>query len=335
MAVYDYLIIGQGLAGSILATGLMQKNASLLIYDNAHASSSSVVAAGIITPVVGKRFTLSSQFSSAWEDAKMHYTKLDGHLPAPCWKEIQITRYLTSKEEVQIVRKRIADPDYAPYIAEYDPSSSSFGAVTFSTAAIVDTKAVLQYYEESFLQKEILRQEAFVHLELKKKDHFYHYRGDQFRAVISCEGWKVIANPYWQHLPMAPAKGAILSTCYPAENSAHGYNQKGWCMPAHDGTYRLGSTFSWDPLNEVPTAEEYAQVIELLSLHPKLHSSHITKIACGVRPSSRNTQPIIQEHPTQKNHFAFNGFGSRGTLWIPHQAKIFADILTQQLKNDN
>ena len=55
----DFIIIGQGLAGSILALELLKQNKSVLVIDNPALSSCSKIAGGIYNPVVFKRLTQS------------------------------------------------------------------------------------------------------------------------------------------------------------------------------------------------------------------------------------------------------------------------------------
>ena len=51
----DYLLVGQGLAGSILGWELMQRGCRILIIDQ-EIGNASRIAAGLINPVTGMRF---------------------------------------------------------------------------------------------------------------------------------------------------------------------------------------------------------------------------------------------------------------------------------------
>ena len=56
----DYLIIGQGLAGSLLAWELINRNCKVVIIDNGQENASQV-AAGLINPIAGQRFVKSQK----------------------------------------------------------------------------------------------------------------------------------------------------------------------------------------------------------------------------------------------------------------------------------
>lgn len=69
-----FLIVGQGIAGSVLAWTLLQRGAKVQLADPKLRSSSSRVAAGIINPVTGKRFVKSWNFD-------LFYPRSPGYLP--------------------------------------------------------------------------------------------------------------------------------------------------------------------------------------------------------------------------------------------------------------
>jgi 2-polyprenyl-6-methoxyphenol hydroxylase-like FAD-dependent oxidoreductase len=55
----DYLIVGQGLAGSMVACLLEMQGRNVLVIDNAHQTSASLAAVGIMNPITGKRLNRS------------------------------------------------------------------------------------------------------------------------------------------------------------------------------------------------------------------------------------------------------------------------------------
>ncbi len=58
---FNYIIVGQGLAGSLLAHSLRKAGKSVLIVDSFKPNSSSRVAAGLINPVTGRRMVKTWQ----------------------------------------------------------------------------------------------------------------------------------------------------------------------------------------------------------------------------------------------------------------------------------
>ena len=52
---FDYIIVGRGLAGTVLSLALIKENKKVLIIDEPSLSSSSKVAAGLYQPMTFKR----------------------------------------------------------------------------------------------------------------------------------------------------------------------------------------------------------------------------------------------------------------------------------------
>ncbi|MGZ5190825.1 MAG: FAD-dependent monooxygenase, partial [Flavisolibacter sp.] len=52
----DYLIIGQGICGTMLSWFLHKEGKTCIVIDDDNQNSSSKIAAGIINPVTGRRY---------------------------------------------------------------------------------------------------------------------------------------------------------------------------------------------------------------------------------------------------------------------------------------
>ena len=55
MNLLDYIVVGQGIAGSCLAYELLQRNKKIVLIDESWKDSACLVAAGVINPITGKR----------------------------------------------------------------------------------------------------------------------------------------------------------------------------------------------------------------------------------------------------------------------------------------
>src|SRR6478609_3753118 len=67
----DYLIIGQGICGTMLSWFLQKEGKTFLIIDDNNENSSSKIAAGIVNPVTGRRYAytwmIDELMSFAWD----------------------------------------------------------------------------------------------------------------------------------------------------------------------------------------------------------------------------------------------------------------------------
>ena len=57
--MHDFLIIGQGIAGTLLAEELLENQQSVFIIDKYHPNSSSNIATGIVNPITGRKLVKS------------------------------------------------------------------------------------------------------------------------------------------------------------------------------------------------------------------------------------------------------------------------------------
>ena len=59
MREFDFIVVGQGIAGTLMAWNLHLAGKKVLIIDDHHSGSSSLVAAGIVNPITGKNYVTS------------------------------------------------------------------------------------------------------------------------------------------------------------------------------------------------------------------------------------------------------------------------------------
>ena len=99
MTECDFLVVGHGIAGAILAYVLRQRGHRVLVYDPGQANSASNVAAGLMNPVAGKRFALTWRAAELLPFAATFYRELEQHLNQPFFTEIPILKLFASVEE--------------------------------------------------------------------------------------------------------------------------------------------------------------------------------------------------------------------------------------------
>ena len=73
--------------------------------------------------------------------------------------------------------------------------------------------------------------------------------------VIFCEGYQGMFNPYWKALPWQPSKGELIIIRCDRLHAREIINRKIFILPLGDHTYKVGSTYAWDSLNEIPTED--------------------------------------------------------------------------------
>ena len=107
-----------------------------------------------------------------------------------------------------------------------------------------------------------------------------------------------------------------------------------WLLPLQNGLYRFGASYQWDPLDELPDnsikQNLLNSVMQLLNQHKQIR---VQRHAAGIRPATSDTQPFVGMHPKLPNMGIFNGFGSKGSLLIPHYAQLLSKQLNGQAQD--
>ena len=88
------MIIGQGLAGSAIAWRLHWSGESVLLIDADEPDTASRVAAGLITPVTGKRLVRSPDFEQYWKEATSFYRRVEQTTGTAFFEETPMIRLL-------------------------------------------------------------------------------------------------------------------------------------------------------------------------------------------------------------------------------------------------
>ncbi len=335
MKYVDSLIIGQGLAGSLLAWQLRSRGERVLVVDNDYASSSSTVAAGLINPVTGKRLVKSVGVDACLPRARDTYRRIEQQLGIELLVEKPMLRLMHSREERERWQRRQQDPAYREYLGELvdaaqlpPPISASHGGGWQRQTAYLRTSQLLHSLREWLQQRGGYLKAQFHHQELKLQSGGVRWGELTARRAIFCEGYKGAANPWFHWLPFQPAKGEFLTLRCSDTLPDCIINSGRWLMPRGGGLYRVGASYDHQQLDEATSVEARQMLLAALPgfLSPAPHFEVIEQQA-GVRPTTSDRQPFVGTHPHHSQLLIFNGFGSKGSLLIPWHTERFADYL--------
>lgn len=327
----DALIIGQGLAGSLLAWTLIQRQYRVLVVDPGQENASQV-AAGLINPITGKRLVKHPQMDAYLTSAHHYYRALEQTFGQAFLVELPMLRVLQSTQEQEYAQKRLLQADYHPYISNYhaeiESISSQHGILQQTGTGYLQTLPLL-----TRLRQFLIARSSYIAANLDYADiHFQpilQWREYQPKHIIFCEGHQAINNPWFGDLPFQLAKGEILTAETADLLPEQILNFGKWLIPLGDNQFKTGATFQPHFTDNLPS--EAARLLLLAALHsicPKLKTIHICEHKSGIRPATLDRQPFVGSHPRLANLHIFNGFGSKGSLLIPWHCQKFADFLS-------
>jgi glycine oxidase len=333
--MYDYLIIGHGLAGAILARTLRLRGHRVLVIDQPKANSASNVAAGLINPVAGKRFAKSWQADLFLPAAQAFYLQLEAERGERVFYPAPIVKLFSSPEEQNNWMAKSADPGWEGLVETLPPGHlpgpegvlQEYGGIVVRQGGHVEVRRMLEVLREDLQRQGGLLEAQFEVEQLEIEQDFVRYGSVAATHLIFCEGFKATANPYFGWLPFSLNKGEVLDVRVDNFQPQCIYNKGVYVLPLMGGEgLRVGATYDWRQVDETCTAAAKAELTHKMGQVIR-GPLEVTAHYAGIRPAVRDRRPLIGTHPDQPRLHIFNGLGSKGVMMAPYLARHFAEVL--------
>ena len=330
--MYDAIIVGQGLAGTILYHSLLNNGYKVLIVDNGHRSSASQAAAGIYNPIIIKRLRKSWRGLEFIQVARELYEKIESKYGWNIHSSIPINRIFSSDIEYRQWEDKLLESGWESRI---EISASNIQGKTAQVGVVKETgwlniPELLQKSKDLSNNHDAFLEEQFEFNSLELLNGHLQYKDTKANRIFFCEGYKVSENPYFSHLPLSPVKGEILIIEDPGISLVDILHCGFFILPIGKHKYKVGATFSWDNLNETTTEESKNQLLEGILPYTSKELKVIDQIA-GVRPAVVDRRPLIGTHSERDNLHIFNGLGTRGVMLAPFLAQNLIDHVYDNL----
>lgn len=327
MPSVDYLIVGQGLAGSILAYKLHTQGSQSLIIDEGSGNTASRQATGIINPITGRRFVKSWLIENLLPEAQTFYRNLNRRFKASFYKETEVLKILQSNEQVNDFHVRLADPSYQGYLSAAEALQNQVIVPQAGTARIkpvlqIDINSFLDHLYSFFKNEGMIQNEGFDYSRLVILDNGFQYQNIEAKNIIFAEGFKMRYNPYFNDLPIQFAKGEALVIESEGLGLETVLNSKLTITPISKHQYYVGASYDWNDMEQVTTQAKKEYLIK--NLEQSIHVPYkILEHKVGIRPTVLDRRPLIGEHHQYKKMYCFNGMGTKGLSLAPYFATQF------------
>jgi glycine oxidase len=320
-AKVEFLIIGQGLAGTAMAWELLWRGREVLVVDAGEAVTSSRIAAGLVTPITGQRLALSWRVDEMLAAARPYYERVASEMGVEFFRSRLVRRIFCSASEARVWETRRHELARQPFIARAQcPEAGPFGGCELHGAHL-ECPGYLRASRAAFERRGCFREDLLVPEEAAAYPA---------RCVIFCQGFAASHNPRFPWIQWKAAKGEILTIRTRGLDPGLILSAGQWLVPDAEGVARTGSTYDWAHLDTVPTAEARGLLERGL---PRLHPEPAEVVAhhAAVRPIIRESKALIGRHPVTDKLAFFNGLGSKGSLHAPFFARQLADHLVLDL----
>lgn len=332
MTSLDYIIVGQGIAGSCLAIRLLDLGKKILVIDEPERNSSSRIAAGMFNPVTGQKMVRTWLADELFPTLHTFYQHIEQSTQSKFFYPVPLYRPFISIEEQNEWMARSVDPAYADYIEKiftgehFIGVKNSFGGLLLQQCGYVNTQVFIKAVAKRIHEEALFLEEHFDMGAVDPTGDKVRYGDFEAQKIIFCQG--VHDNPWFNWLPVRPLKGETISI----ETSFREQvilNRGVYVLPADaSGRQRVGSTYDvHDRTDGITTAarqtlEEKASALVAFPFHTVDHQ-------WGWRPTSPDRRPMLGEHPEFKTMIVFNGLGTKGISLAPY----FSMVLTRWMEN--
>jgi glycine/D-amino acid oxidase-like deaminating enzyme len=332
----DFIIVGQGLAGSALAMQCCSRRYKILVLDDPSQNRSSFVAAGLFNPVTGKKMVKTWLADQLFPTLLEYYRAVEKETGTAFLHTAPIYRPFVSIREQNEWTARSGEDDYRDFVESvslfpaFDGKiNDPFGGVALKQTGYLDAPCYLKAVRKFLQARGVFREQIFNDDSLEISDDFVRYGDVLARKIIFCQGVQNGSNRWFGDFPIIPVKGEFIHIQCDWKADVI-LNRGVFMMPGpRDGEWKVGATYSWDdPCLEVTASArgELSRKLEDLIRIPYT----ITDQQWGIRPTTSDRRPMLGPHPLYKNLVIFNGLGTKGVSLAPY----FSEILVRWMVNE-
>lgn len=331
---YDFLIIGQGIAGSCLSYQLIKRGQKVKVVDNGSPNAASKAAAGLFNPVTGRKMVKTWLADSLFSYLIPFYLELEGILETKFLHIRNIYRPFKTIEEYNEWCGNSSENEFDHFISEISPNSKfsylhdQNGGLMLKNSGFLDIKSFLRAFRNYLTDKEILIEDELVTEDISKSSYGILYKGMVFDRMIYCSGTQTKDTPF-EHLKFRPVKGEVLELQPQNEINEDFIYNKGCFMlksPESNDNWWLGSTYHHQNLNFDISEKAKNELTDKLEKMYKAEYKIVNQWA-GIRPATYDRKPLIGMHPEENRIGIFNGLGAKGVSLAPYFSEHFVRFL--------
>lgn len=326
----DYIIVGQGIAGTCVSYQLLKKGFSIFVVDKGIEHSASSVAAGLYNPIVFKRFTQSWMAQELIEYLDVFYHEMEELLNSKFHTKLNIVKIFTNSNESDLWLKKSGTDKFMSKFIEPDylknKLQANAGAGFVYESGALDVNKFITSFRDYLNNLNNLMVDNFDYGELKLSDDCITYKGITAQKIIFCEGAQAINNPFFPAKAFKLTHGEVFEIESSELPEDEVVNKGVFILPTSNKKFKVGSTYEWDNITGMPSEKGKAELTEKIKQLIAVPFQIISHKA-GIRPTVADRRPIIGKSDTNDKIYFFNGMGTKGVMLAPY----FSNILMQHL----
>lgn len=317
----DILILGQGLAGTMLAWEFERAGIAFAIADPGHETAASRIAAGMVNPITGRRFVKSWRIDTLLPQARATYRELESALGVLLWREMRVRRLFADEGERLAATAKYEKGEFAPYVS----SGMDEAGFWIHGAGRIDLARLLEVARERWRRQGRLRPDLLTLGGGAETDNFH--------LVVDCTGVTGARQGAFDFVPWQFSKGQVLAIDVDGLAPEVILNRGHWVLPVEPGKAWVGATHEPVFQDLAPTSGARAQ-LEASAASLCERNVFVTGQTVGVRINLADNLPVAGRHPAHGRRGICNGLGAKGVIWAPMLARQWVNHLTEGVPFD-
>lgn len=325
----NYIIVGQGLAGSALALQLISSGKTVKVFDEPDRNRCSTVAAGLFNPITGKMLTKTWMADQLYPFLDTFYRSWEEKLQSRFYFPQDLYRPFLSIEEQNEWMAKSAQSSLQGFIKDifatnrYRQARDPFGGMVLRQCGYVDVMTFLREVRQWLIEQNAFAESYLDTKRLQVFSDHVEYENISADAIIFTTGTG--KNSFFDWVPIRPLKGEVL--CVALQEAPEViFNRGVYVVPSADGLYKVGATYQPHHTNDGITPEGRAELEDKLRELTTI-PFQVRGQDWGVRPTTPDRKPILGCHFEHKNVVIFNGLGTKGVSQAPYFATQLANWL--------
>ncbi len=326
----DYILVGQGLAGSALAVELVRRGKRVVVFDEPSKNRASVISAGICNPITGKVMTPTYAADLLFPFLQRWYPEAEQILNKKFFFPMPIYRPFLSLEEQEQWQIKAQEASLKPFVQKVhrapltgDALNDPWGGLELGLSGYLDVKAWVAAVREWLMDQGAYESHFFDEHDLTIAQEVV-YRDITADRVVFCNGLAALQSQWFDYLPLRPLKGEtlIVRMQLPQDRII---SRGAYVVPTHlPGEFVVGSTYQHEPFVTKATEEGKALLADRLARLVNVPVEPIHQ-DWGIRPTVSDRRPLVGGHPKSGKVVIFNGLGTKGVSLAPYFASRLAD----------
>ena len=313
-------IVGQGLAGTLLAWACESAGIRFHLIDAGHRHAASRVGAGIINPITGQRLVKSWRVDALLGPAEVMYRAIERELGVPLLRRLRVRRELRSARERDIFAAKRLTGELDPYVQRLPGEDDAF---RIEPAFHLDLPLLIHASRERWRQRGALSERLATAAECAGSDV----------PTVACLGAGEVPL---RRLALERVKGELLHLEAPAAGASplppvgggpEIRNDGHWLLPLPDGAWAVGATYDRTALDLEPSSTSRALLMASASRLGEGVEWQVRSALAGWRTSAPDLRPVAGWLPGRPGQGVCNGLGSKGALIGPWLAQQWVEHL--------